>query len=125
MMHTLPGKQNGLTAISWVLILAVLAFFVLLALKLVPVYIEGYSAYSVLSSVAKEPGMAKKSYSEIKKSILRRLDINMVYNVTRDDIYISKEKNSIQIELDYEIREPFISNIDFVIAFNKKVVLPN
>ena len=44
----LQKNQKGLTFISWLIILAVGGFFVMLALKLTPIYLENQSAGQII-----------------------------------------------------------------------------
>ncbi len=117
-------QQQGLTMISWLIILSALGFTVFLTMKIIPVYISGFNSYSSLDSMTKEPGLANKSLSEIKEMLWRRMDINMVSDITKNDIYVTKAKNEIRIEIDYEVRENIISNLDIVARFNKAVTIP-
>ncbi len=42
----LISKQRGLTAISWLAVIAVAILFITLLLRLIPIYLEGYSVYT-------------------------------------------------------------------------------
>ena len=59
----------------------------------------------------------------VKKSLLTRLNINSVYSVTGDDIYVSKRSGKTIIEVNYEIRENIVGNLDFVVSFKKEVTV--
>ena len=117
-------KQAGMTAIGWMGVIALIMMFVLLFLKLLPIYMDGYKVGSVLSDLKDEPGVASMTPVMISKTIMKRLDINMVDNVTRDDIYIDKLKNSMNVEIDYEVRENLVGNVDIVVHFQKAISIP-
>jgi len=117
-------KQAGMTAIGWMGVIALILMFVLLFLKLLPIYMDGYKVGSVLSDLKDEPGVASMTPVMISKTIMKRLDINMVDNVTREDIYIDKLKNSMNVEIDYEVRENLIGNVDVVVHFQKAITIP-
>ncbi len=117
-------KQAGMTAIGWMGVIALIMMFVLLFLKLLPIYMDGYKVGSVLSDLKDEPGVASMTPVMISKMIMKRLDINMVDNVTRDDIYIDKLKNSMNVEIDYEVRENLVGNVDIVVHFQKAISIP-
>ena len=114
-------QQQGLTMISWLLILSAIGFTAYIMLKIIPMYISGFNSYSALDSMTKERGLKNKSLSEVKNMLWRRLDINMVSDITKNDIYVTKSKGQINIEIDYEIREKILSNLDVVARFNKSV----
>jgi len=117
-------KQAGMTAIGWMGVIALIMMFILLFLKLLPIYMDGYKVGSVLSDLKDEPGVASMTPVMISKTIMKRLDINMVDNVSKEDIYIDKLKNSMNVEVDYEVQENLIGNVDVVVHFQKSISIP-
>lgn len=118
-------SQRGMTAIGWVLVLMMIGVVTMIVLKLVPIYLDGFNATSVVEGLKTERGIGAKTPSEIQKLILRRMDVNMVDGVTKDDIYISRGKGQVTIEVEYEIRERMFGNLDVVVSFNKSVSVPS
>ncbi len=118
-------KQTGMTAIGWMGVIALIIMFVLLILKLIPIYMDGFKVGSILEDIEAEPGVVEMSPVAISRTILKRLDINMVTGVTGEDIYIDKLKDSTNVEIDYEVRENLVGNIDIVVHFQKSVTIPN
>jgi len=119
----LTSKQRGLTAISWLLIIAVALVFITFLLRLIPIYIEGYSVYDSLEGMKSDPKIASYQTRRIKKTLLKRLNINSVYSVTADDIYVTKKPSKTIIEVDYEVREKIVGNLDFVVRFDKEITV--
>ena len=117
-------KQNGMTAIGWMGVIALIFMFVLLILKLFPIYMDGFKVGSVLEGMGDERGVAAMSPVMISKTIMKRLDINMVSGVSKEDIYIDKFKDAINVEIEYEIRENLVGNVDIVVHFQKSVTIP-
>ena len=122
-MHSIR-KQRGMTAIGWVLTLAVLAFVLIILARLLPVYAEYFSMTSVMSSVKKMPGLAEMSDSKIKHIIIKQASVNMVDSIREEDINISVLYNNRIIELDYEIRKNLMGNHDIVVSFGHTVEVP-
>lgn len=118
-------KQAGMTAIAWMGIIALILMFVLLGLKLLPIYLDGFKVGSILSDIKDESGIAKMTPMMISKTIMKRLDINMVSGVGRDNIYIDKAgRKKRTVEIDYEVRENIAGNVDVVVHFQKAVTIP-
>lgn len=117
-------KQRGMTAVGWVFVFLMIAVVTLIVLKLLPLYLDGFSVSSTVASLEQEHNLGKKSPSEIKRIIMKRLDVNMVDGVTKDDIYIDIGKGVITIEVDYEVRENLAGNLDVVVSFNSTVDVP-
>ncbi len=118
---TLMHRERGMTAIGWLLMLALIAFFAILVLRLTPNYLEYFKVASSLESLAGEPGIGQKPPAEVRKLLLRRFDINDVEHVDKKDIKISRENGKMKVSVTYEVRVPILGNVDAVTSFNKEV----
>ena len=113
--------QKGMTAIGWLLVLALIAFFTLITLRLVPLYLEYSKIVSVLESLKNEPNITSQSRTEIIGLVSRRFDVNDVRNVDPKIVKVSKDKGIMTVSIDYERRQHLAGNIDVVATFDKKV----
>ena len=91
----LKNKQKGLTAISIMFLLVVIAFVAIIILKIAPIYFDSFKVGDVVSGMKEERGLGDKTNNEITTMIMRRLDVNMVSDVTKDDVIIEKGKNEV------------------------------
>ena len=114
-------RQNGMTAIGWLLVLGLIAFFTLITLRLVPSYLEFAKVASALESLENEPGITGKTKPDIVRLVQKRFDVNDVMNVSAKEIKVKKDKGILTVSIDYERREHLISNIDVVAKFDKKI----
>ncbi len=119
-----PVRQRGLTFISWLLVIAITAFFFLLGIKMVPTYIENFAIKKVLSNVAQDHGSHNMSHRQFKNSLLRRFRIDGVYDFSRDNIRITKINQGIRIDVQYEVSKPIIGNVSVVMNFSESIVIP-
>ena len=74
----LQKNQKGLTFISWLIILAIGGFFVMLGMKLTPIYLENQSVKSVVKSLNNDPLIRKTDTRGIRKIIKKRMKINSI-----------------------------------------------
>ena len=118
-------QQQGMTAIGWLLVLVLVLVFAIIIIKLVPVYLDGFKVYSAMSSLEKDPKAMGKPPKEIRKLLMRRLDIDMVTDVGKDDVYFTRDRSGTTVEVDYEVRRKLFGNMYVVVVFNKSVVIPN
>jgi hypothetical protein len=118
------NKQKGMTGISIMAILVVVAFMAVAALKVMPIYFDSFKVGDVVSGLKAERGLGAKSSHEIVKMILKRLDVNMVSDVTKEHILIEKTKNDVFIDIEYEVRKPMFGNLDVVVSFKKSIEAP-
>ncbi len=117
-------RQRGMTPIGWVLVFLLIAFFALIALKLVPIYLQSFSVGSVISDLKDEPGIGAMTSREITSLVTKRLDVNMVTGVNAEDIYVERLGSTKKIIADYEVREGMLGNVDVVVSFKKSVEVP-
>ena len=115
-------KQQGVTMITIALGLVLLAFFVLIAVTLWPVYMENFNVNSHLSRLVDDPQAKSMTKAEILKTLEKRFGIDDIKSVKREDITITGDTGQgYDVEVDYEVRKEFIGNIDLVIYFDKTV----
>jgi hypothetical protein len=115
-------KQQGLTAITMVLILVLIAFFAMIVIRLFPIYMEHFSVVSHLEQLAKDPETKSLTDQEILSVLNKRFDIDDVRHVKKDNIFIERERDkSLTIAIEYEVRTPTIGNVDMVVSFSDEV----
>lgn len=115
-------KQQGVTMITIAMGLMLLAFFVMIAVTIWPVYMENFSVNSHLSRMAEDSKAKSMTPAEILKTLQKRFGVDDVKSVSREDISITGEPGQgYEIEVDYEVRKNLMGNVDLVIFFNKVV----
>lgn len=114
-------KQRGATFITWLAGAAIAIFFALLGMKLVPIYIEHQSVKSMIDGIATDSNMTNANTRVIRNKIDRVLNINsMDDQLSSKDFIIEKIKGSRdkrELKVSYEVRKPWIANLDFVAKF--------
>ncbi|MCU7904681.1 MAG: DUF4845 domain-containing protein [Candidatus Thiodiazotropha sp. (ex Epidulcina cf. delphinae)] len=121
-MHSIR-KQRGLTFISWLVILIIAGFLVMVGIKISPVYLDHFSVKTVMESVKQEPFAERKSVRELRSMIMKRLDINSIRHVNKDHISIKRASGVTTINIAYEERRPIVANISLVMTFDETVEL--
>ena len=114
-------KQQGLTVIGWILVLALIAIFTLFFLKLFPIYLNSYKVSSILATLEEDHATGAMTPGEVVTTIVKRLNVNIVHDVSKDDIYIERAGNRMTIDIEYEVRKNLVGNIDVVVAFQKGI----
>jgi hypothetical protein len=109
-----------MTGIGWLIVLGLIGFFVLLALRMVPAYLEYYKVVSTLESMEKESGF--ESPREIRKLLERRFDISYVNTITPKDVIIKSAGQNYKVQAKYDAREHLFGNVSVVMSFDKQVM---
>ena len=116
-------NQAGITAIGLILILIPIGLAVYIVLKVAPAYIEALSVGDVVNSLKKELDLKEKSREEIYTMIKKRLDVNNISSIDKDDIKIQKTVKDVTVTIDYEARVPLFWNAALAFSFHKSAVM--
>lgn len=114
-------RQSGMTLIGLIFVLGLIAFFALLTLKILPIYLEHFKVISSLESLKKTPDLAQQSPYEIRSLLIKRLDINMVESVRPEHIRVVKQGGIARVEVAYAVEKPIVGNLSVIVYFNDKI----
>ncbi|MCU7810462.1 MAG: DUF4845 domain-containing protein [Candidatus Thiodiazotropha sp. (ex Notomyrtea botanica)] len=116
-------KQQGLTFISWLVVLIVVGFMVMVGLKITPVYLEHFTIRKSLESLKDEPLLSRKPVREIRKILFRRFDMNSIYDLTKDEVIIKRKGGITEVTVKYEERRNVVGNLSLVMTFEDSIEL--
>lgn len=117
-------KQNGLTLIGFLIVLSLTLFFAYGAMRLVPMYLEYYSLITALENLENDPASKGLAPGQIKRKIKSSLWVSYSdNNIQEKHIRISKKTTGINVRVAYEVRKPFLGNIDLIGSFERSVIL--
>lgn len=117
-------RQQGLTVISWIVIIAFLGFQIVLGLNVIPVYINDASIKSMLSAMETDQSVRGMDARKLNDIIIKRLKINNIYTVKKGNITIKKTKTHYNITIDYEPRGTLVGNLDYIVTFSHEANVP-
>jgi len=111
-------RQRGLTMIGFLFVAVVLVFLAMLAMKLVPAYIEYFSVKKVLSSMGQESDIKSKSNAEIRTDFANRASVAYVTVVKPEDLSVDRRDGTPVISANYTFRTKLFGNISLVADFS-------
>lgn len=121
----LRSRQSGLSALGWLVVLAVASFFLLCFFRIGPLYLEYFQLKEVLDEVLSPEQAANKSKQELLDALQRRFVVNRTEAISLKDIEFTQTRGTLVADCSYEKRVPLIANIDVVVKFDKlKYTLP-
>ena len=116
-------RQQGLTLMSFVIVLVLVAFFALVIMKLFPMYSEYNNLKGVMDAFAEQPGSASMTPAQVYSDLNRRFNIAYVESVQKEHIKILREGRTTRLNIAYEVRKPLFGNLDVVGKFDNTVTL--
>ena len=118
---TQPGKQQGITLIGFVFVLAFLLMVAYIGMKVVPVYISYFSVMDAINEVVAEPGIGGESTRAIRDKISKRLYVNYAEGLTPESIRVVRTRNGKEIQVNYDVTEHIAGNLSVCIHFEKSI----
>ncbi len=116
------SKQEGMTGIGIAVILGMIAFFALIAMRLFPVYMEHFSVTTHLENLATDSTMKNKTDRQVLSKLNKSFQIDDVKNVNNEHIFIERNKDgSMKVSIEYEVRTPGIGNVEMMVSFSDEV----
>lgn len=118
------NKQHGMTLISWVIVLGIIAFFATVVLRILPMYQEYFSVVQIMESMEIELKQNKLTKQQVNVLFAKRFNTGYVTSVKPEDITYSRGRDNISVTkvvIDYEVRKPFIAQISLVGHFHEEI----
>lgn len=129
-MRNFVRKQDGITGIGIIFVLAVLAGVVLIVLRLFPLYNEKFEVVATLNTVVSQPDAAKFTTSSAGRAFMKAIGVTTVNRfddrTIKENLKIIKPKKKGEprvLHFQYEARNTFFADIEFVLVFDKKMPL--
>ncbi len=112
-----PARQRGLTMFGFLFVAFFLVLIAMLAMKVVPAYIEYFSVKKILATMGQESDVKSKGNAAIREDFMKRASVGYVTVVKPDDLAIDRVNGVPVITADYEFRTTLIGNVSLVIDF--------
>lgn len=122
-------RQEGISFLGLLIILALCAAVGLFGLKVLPLYLDYASVSKAFDDLPGTPNLGKQGSKAILDRLKNQMDVDDVKTFNPRDknqfkITKSKDKKSWVVSADYEARANYVKNIYVVIHFQKTVAVP-
>ena len=107
------SRQQGITLVGLIFILAVFGFIGLMGLKITPTVIE-FIAIKKAIVKAKESGTTA---AEIKNSFDRQAETGYIDSITSKDLELSKDGDRFEVSVDYQKKVPLAGPVSLLIDY--------
>jgi len=115
-------RQQGLSFVGWMAMVAIFGFLLLSFFKVFPIYNEYFTIQSVLKGLTKDEKVDFKSKRAIWESLEKRLAVNEVYSITPENVTIQRKGGKTTITISYRTQRPYIGNLFIGGNFTESVV---
>lgn len=111
-------RQRGLTMFGFLFVAVLLVLAAILAMKLVPAYIEFYTLKEIIATMGHETDIRSKSNRDIRNDFSKRASTSYVTVIKPDELVITNEGGVPVISFEYEYRTKLVGNISLVVDFS-------
>ena len=118
MNKTIHSKQQGMTFIGLVLVIAAVIFLAVIGMKVVPAYIEYFGVKKAIEYVANQGEFDTMSKKEIASAFNKSASTGYVTVIKGDDLVIEKNETGNVITADYQVTLPIVANASVLLDFH-------
>ena len=111
-----------MSIIGMLLLLVLIGMVALIAMQVIPMYVQYYSIKSTIESVRKE-SVGSMSREEIQRAIQKRFDIGYVSNVQAKDLNIRNDRRGKILDLVYQDERKLIEGLYVTLKVNESILL--
>ena len=116
-------KQRGLTLIGFIIVLGFGLLIAYTGMRVIPMYLEYHALTNALQTLQNTPGAKDMAPSRIRTNIINSLWVSYASNnIKREHIRISRS-DGVNVRVSYEVRKPWLGNLDIVGKFEKSTKL--
>jgi hypothetical protein len=122
MKHTTQRRQQGMTFIALLCILAMAGVIVYAGIRLVPVYLNYMNIVKTMETTASEVKGDNPDPGAIRNSLERHWEITTISAVDPKDVEITKDEGGgVSLHVAYDDSEPYFGNVSLAVHFDKTV----
>jgi hypothetical protein len=111
-------RQSGMSIPGIAIIMVMVGFFLMCAIRMSPPYFEFLSVKGIISRLVVEPEMEAETTSRIRRTIATRFNTNQIYELDPREVEVYRRKGKTYIDAGYEVRLPIFWRIDAVLKFD-------
>jgi hypothetical protein len=124
MKHTKArNRQKGMSTVGMITIVGVFGFLVVGFFTVFPMYYDNIKLQSALESIQNDTTVDAKSKQAIWNSLKKRLYINEVKSITKDNVKMLRKNGKTTITVSYETRDTFVGNLFIGATFVETAVI--
>jgi hypothetical protein len=111
--------QRGVTFVGMIFIAALIILGAIIALRLIPAYIEYATVVQHLREIARSPE-ARGSTREIQMLFSKRAQIDDIKAIAADEIEVTRDGNSVILSASYQTKVKLFGNLSACIDFEAR-----
>lgn len=119
----LRHRQKGMSSFGWIAVFGIFAILLILFFKVFPMYYGNMQLKASLEGLQQDTSIDSKSKRAIWESLQKRMYINEVRSVQRENVKMQRKDGKTTVTVDYEVRDNYIGNLFIGAHFVESIVI--
>ena len=119
----LRHRQKGLSAIGWIAVAAIFGLLLITFFKVFPMYYDNFKIRAALEAMKTDSAVDPKSKRAIWTSLQKRLFIDDVRRIQRENVKMERKDGKTTVTVSYEAEDEYIGNLFIGARFSESVVI--
>jgi hypothetical protein len=116
-------RQKGMSSFGWIAVAGIFAFLLITFFKVFPMYYDNYKLKSAMDAIRLDETVDAKSKREIWTSLSKRLYINEVRGIQREQVTMERKDGKTTVTVSYELRDNYVGNLFIGGRFVESIVI--
>ena len=120
MLESQPSgnRQDGFSTIGIMMAILIGFFAITVLIRIVPVYIDNFTLSQVIGALGEREGARRvETERDVREYLKKRVQMEDLEGVNVSEMDINYGDQLLTVDYEYEVRTPFMGNIDAVITF--------
>jgi hypothetical protein len=122
-LANMKQRQNGMSSVGWIIVAGIFGLLLISFFKVFPIFYDNFKLKTALESIQYDTTVDAKSKRAIWDSLRKRLYINEVRSIKREDITMERKNGKTTVTISYEQREKYLGNLFIGGQFVETVVI--
>jgi len=110
--------QRGMSLPAIMLVVAMVGFFVMSGIRMLPRYMEYLSIREIVETVAREYNPDEEDLADIRRRLDTMFNTNQINDLQPKDVEIFHKEGRTYIDASYEARVPIMGIVDAIMTFD-------
>lgn len=118
-------SQKGMSFFGWLAVISLLVFGVVIAMKLIPIYMDHFALRKIVTSVNEDPTVRINSLRDFNAHISKGMQINSIRDVNAAEaVTITPSGTDVYtVLIKYEVRAPLLQTVDLLVHFDETHII--
>lgn len=118
-------SQKGMSFFSWLAVIALVVFGLMVTVKLVPIYMDHFALRKIVTSVNEDPTIRIGSLRDLSAHINKGMQINSIRDVNAAEAIniTTSGTDTYTVLIRYEVRAPMLQNVDLLVHFDESHIV--